>query len=99
MIHIWSLFGSLFCLSACPGERCYGEMLLLVALHLQDRQLNQIEELITSVLKMKTHVGEIRVGRISSSMFVVMFVYCRLHYAQDTSLHSESSSSKCSPKT
>ena len=46
-------------LRACPGERCYGEMLLLVALHLQERQLNQIEELITSVLKMKTHVSEI----------------------------------------
>ena len=40
----------------CPGESCYGEMLLLVAMHLQDKKLNQIGKLIQSVLGMKITV-------------------------------------------
>lgn len=38
---------------ACQGQCSYGEMLLLMAIHLQENQLVQIESLISGILQMK----------------------------------------------
>lgn len=44
---------------AIPGERVYGEMLLLIVIHLQEKQLKEIENLVSSVLRMKLPVNMI----------------------------------------
>ena len=43
---------------ACEGHCSYSELLLLIAIHLRERQLDQIEELITSTLQMKVSVSQ-----------------------------------------
>ena len=42
---------------ACGSHCSYGEMLLLVAIHLRERQLGQIEELMSSAIQMKVSVS------------------------------------------
>lgn len=42
---------------ACGGHCSYGELLLLISIHLREKQLEQIEELIVSTLKMKVSVS------------------------------------------
>ena len=54
------VYSSLDPFSACPSHRCYGEMLLLVAMHLQEKQLKQIEDLVTATLEMKISVRAAR---------------------------------------
>lgn len=44
---------------AIPGERVYGEMLLLVVIHLQEKQLKEIETLISSVLGVTLQVSSL----------------------------------------
>ena len=46
---------------AIPGERVYGEMLLLIVIHLQEKQLKEIENLVSSVLRMKLPVNMISI--------------------------------------
>lgn len=43
---------------ACDGHCPYGELLLLIAIHLKEKQLDQIEELIADTLNMKVSVSE-----------------------------------------
>ena len=42
---------------ACDGHCPYGELLLLIAIHLKEKQLDQIEELIAETLNMKVSVS------------------------------------------
>ena len=42
---------------ACSGHCPYGELLLLIAIHLKEKQLDQIEELIAETLNMKVSVS------------------------------------------
>ena len=42
---------------ACDGHCPYGELLLLIAIHLKEKQLDQIEELIAETLDMKVSVS------------------------------------------
>ena len=41
---------------ACDGECSYGELLLLIAIHLREGHLPQLEELISDTLQMKVSV-------------------------------------------
>ena len=43
---------------ACDGHCPYGELLLLIAIHLKEKQLDQIEELIADTLNMKVSVSD-----------------------------------------
>lgn len=42
---------------ACDGHCPYGELLLLIAIHVKEKQLDQIEELIAETLNMKVSVS------------------------------------------
>ena len=43
---------------ACDGHCPYGELLLLIAIHLKEKQLDQVEELIADTLNMKVSVSK-----------------------------------------
>lgn len=53
---------------ACQGQCSYGEMLLLMAIHLQENQLVQIESLISGTLHMK----------VSVSLILVCYTYSKV---------------------
>lgn len=42
---------------ACDGHCPYGELLLLIAIHVKEKQLDQIEGLIAETLNMKVSVS------------------------------------------
>lgn len=52
---------------ACDGHCPYGELLLLIAIHVKEKQLDQIEELIAETLNMKVSVS-------------VLHLYDRVHW-------------------
>ena len=54
---------------ACDGHCPYGELLLLIAIHLKEKQLDQIEELIADTLNMKVSVSDCLICYSCSSSF------------------------------
>ena len=70
----------------CVGHCSYGEMLLLIAIHLREKQLSQIEELVSDTLQMK-----VTVSYVDSSIRIILIMYtthmCASAYAETRHVH------------
>ena len=64
---------------SCDGHCPYGELLLLIAIHLKEKQLDQIEELIADTLNMKVSV--------SQSVYLLDLCTCAKFFFQTRALH------------
>ena len=56
------------CGRCCGDGGSYGEMLLLIAIHLREKQLPQLEELISSTLNMKISVRDVQTCHLQSNV-------------------------------